>query len=135
MKIALVTDDGKTISAHFGRAAYYAVVEIADGQVVGREMREKPSHEGHHGPRADAGQGQAMSIQETWSPAAGDLHVQMAAPILDCEVVIARGMGGGAYAKLREAGIRPVLTDARDINEAARQYARGELVDHPERLH
>ena len=28
MKIAIITDDGKTISQHFGRANYYAVVTI-----------------------------------------------------------------------------------------------------------
>ena len=44
MKIAAVTEDGVTISQHFGRAPYYVVLTIADGQVVAREQREKVAH-------------------------------------------------------------------------------------------
>ena len=44
MKIAAITDDGKTISQHFGRAAYYLVATVENGQIVDREMREKLGH-------------------------------------------------------------------------------------------
>ena len=32
MKIAVVTDDHQTISAHFGRAMYYEVFTVVDGK-------------------------------------------------------------------------------------------------------
>ena len=41
MKIAIVTDDGQSISAHFGRARAYAVLTVRDGVVVERELRPK----------------------------------------------------------------------------------------------
>ena len=41
MKIAIVTDDGQSISAHFGRARAYAVLTVRDGAVVERELRPK----------------------------------------------------------------------------------------------
>jgi len=41
VKIAIVTDDGQSISAHFGRARAYAVITVEDGVVVGREIRPK----------------------------------------------------------------------------------------------
>ena len=41
IKIAAITDDGQTISQHFGRAAYYAVLTIEDGKIIAREQREK----------------------------------------------------------------------------------------------
>ena len=44
MKIAVITDDGATISRHFGRAPYYAVFTVEDGAVVEREMRDKAGH-------------------------------------------------------------------------------------------
>jgi predicted Fe-Mo cluster-binding NifX family protein len=44
MKIAAVTEDGITISQHFGRAPYYVVVTIADGRVVSKEVRDKVGH-------------------------------------------------------------------------------------------
>ena len=55
--------------------------------------------------------------------------------IRDCEVLIARGMGAGAYESMRQAGIRPFVTDVEDIDEAVHTYLDGRLVDHPERLH
>ena len=41
MKIAIVTDDGQSISAHFGRARAYAVLTVRDGVVIERELRPK----------------------------------------------------------------------------------------------
>ncbi|TLN08200.1 cupin domain-containing protein, partial [bacterium] len=57
MKIAVITDDGTTISQHFGRAPYYLVLSVENGQIIQRELREKlghnqfsaePHHEEHH---------------------------------------------------------------------------------------
>ena len=46
MKIAAVSDDGTTISQHFGRAPFYVVVTVEDGRIVGpRDARQD-------GPRA-----------------------------------------------------------------------------------
>ena len=132
MKIAVATEDGTTISQHFGRAPYYAVLTVEDGQVVGREMREKEAHV--HGP-------QAVHVHEHVGehahdgPAAHDRHGRMAAVIADCQALIARGMGTPAQRNLVEAGIRPVLTTVASIDEAASAYIAGALVDHPERLH
>jgi predicted Fe-Mo cluster-binding NifX family protein len=44
VKIAAVTDDGETISQHFGRARYYKVYVVDDGTITGREMRDKAGH-------------------------------------------------------------------------------------------
>ena len=41
LSIAIATDDGITISQHFGRAMYYEVLSIENGKVVKRERREK----------------------------------------------------------------------------------------------
>jgi predicted Fe-Mo cluster-binding NifX family protein len=133
LKIAAVTDDGQTISQHFGRARYYAVLTIEDGKIVAREQREKMGHahfagEPHESVQADPrGHG--------FSPAEQDRHVLMAEAIRDCHFLLARGMGGGAYSSLEQLGIRPVITDIADIDEAALQAAQGVIVDHREQLH
>ena len=41
MKIAAVSEDGVTISQHFGRAPFYVVVTVEDGKIVSREKRDK----------------------------------------------------------------------------------------------
>jgi predicted Fe-Mo cluster-binding NifX family protein len=131
VKIAIVTDDGRTVSAHFGRAAAYAVLTVEGGAVVAREMRPKFAPHGTAAAVHDDEVGQPHGT----GPGAQSRHDQMAAVIADCEVVICRGMGIGAHQRLTSNGIRPIVTDIRDIDEAALECAAGTIVDHIERLH
>ncbi len=132
MKIAVITDDGNVISQHFGRAPYYMVVSIANGQIVDRELREKLGH-GHfqNQPHEPQQHGQPHGLDA----ASHDKHVQMAHPIADCEALLCGGMGMGAYNSLQALGIRPVVTSIASIDEAVLAYARGELRDEIGRLH
>ncbi|MBI3739998.1 MAG: dinitrogenase iron-molybdenum cofactor biosynthesis protein [Chloroflexi bacterium] len=132
MKIAFATDDGKTISAHFGRASHYMVVTIEQGQPVQREMRDKLSHthfenepHGTHEPGQPHG----------FDPASQDRHVRMVEAIRDCEAMLCQGMGLGAYESLRTANIRPIVTDISDIEQAVTAFIKGDIVDHTEKLH
>jgi predicted Fe-Mo cluster-binding NifX family protein len=131
VKIALVTDDGHTVSAHFGRATAYAVVTVENGEIVARELRPKVAPHGTAAAVHDDPPGQPHGT----GPGAQSRHDQMAATIADCEVVICRGMGYGAYQRMTSNGIRPIVTDMRDVDEAALACAAGTIVDHPERLH
>lgn len=138
MKIAAVTEDGITISQHFGRAPYYVVVKVEDGKVVSKELRDKLGHAHFAGEHQE---GPHHSHQENdpcghgFDPAAQSRHARMAAAIQDCDILLARGMGAGAYASMQAAGIRPIITDIASIDEAVEAVLRGEIVDHPERLH
>ena len=38
MKIAAITEDGKTISLHFGRALSYLVLTVEEGVITQREI-------------------------------------------------------------------------------------------------
>ena len=44
MKVAVITADGQTISQHFGRAPYYAVFTVEEGQIAAKELRDKMGH-------------------------------------------------------------------------------------------
>ena len=101
MKIAVVTDDGQTISRHFGRAALYAVVTVVDGAVVARELRPKSAP--HRQPDGHANE----PAEDHTGPAARDKHLAMVGPIGDCSWVVAGGMGRGAYTHITAAGLRP----------------------------
>ena len=59
----------------------------------------------------------------------------MAETIADCDVLLARGMGAGAYESLWHVGVRPLVTDVADIGEAVNAYLAGALTDHVEKLH
>ncbi len=131
MKIALITDDGQTISQHFGRASYYLVLTAENGQIVSRETRAKLNHSHFAHELHEEAHGQPHGF----SPAEQDRHVRMAQPIADCEAVLCGGMGAGAYQSLLASGIRPIVTDLLDIDEAARAYLERRIVDHIEKLH
>ena len=132
MKIACITDDGKTISQHFGRAPYYVVLTIGDGQIVSREMRDKLGHRHFSGQEQESARQQRRSGTD---PASQSKHVSMAEAISDCQVLLCRGMGFGAYQSMQELGITPVVTDVADIEMAVQAYIQGQLADHPEWLH
>jgi predicted Fe-Mo cluster-binding NifX family protein len=137
MKIAIATDDGQTISAHFGRATHYLVFSVEGNQITGHELRAKAGHHQlqhehtdthtHHPHDHQAGHGMDAGAKSR--------HARMIAAITDCEAVLACGMGRGIYLDLQQAGIRPVLTTVANITEAVELHLAGRLDDHPERLH
>lgn len=132
MKIAVVSDDGLTISQHFGRAEMYVVLTIEDGQIVAEETRPKLGHGAFVGqPHADLdAQG-----RHGFGAGAQSRHQQMAEAVGDCQALIAGGMGWGAQESLRQRGIEVVVTDVEDARDAALRHAGGELPNLVERLH
>ena len=133
MKIAVITEDGKTISRHFGRAPYYMVVTVEDGKIVDHEMREKVNHAHFQGERHD--HHESAGERHGYGPDADHRHGSMAEAITDCEALLCRGMGMGAYENLKTRNIRPVVTDIPDIDQAVMSYTNGQIVDHVENLH
>jgi predicted Fe-Mo cluster-binding NifX family protein len=132
MKIAVITDDGKTISQHFGRAQFYLVATVENGQVVNREMRPKLGHNHFSNqPHEEEGHEQHHGTD----PASHDKHLQMSEAITDCEALLCRGMGRGAYESMKVLNIRPMVTDIANIDEAVIAYVNGQIVDHTEKLH
>lgn len=132
MKIAAITDDGKTISQHFGRAPYYLVLTIEEGKIVNREMREKMGHShfsssSHSEETHSAGHG----MDET----SHNKHVNMAETIADCKALLCGGMGMGAYESMRQLNIQPVVTDISEIDTAVQAFIDGKIIDHTELLH
>jgi len=130
MKIAVVSKDGKTVSQHFGQAPLYVVVTVEDGKIVARETREKAGHHtfAPHRPK-DPGEKHGCG---RGAPAR---HVRMMESIADCQVLIAGGMGWGAYDSLRSHNIEPIVTDIKTIEEAVKLYLEGKLLNLMERLH
>jgi len=131
LKIAVITDDGKTISQHFGRAAFYMVLSIEEGEIINREMRNKLGHNQF----SAVGPEEHYHEQHGLDDASHNKHAQMAGSISDCQALLCGGMGMGAYESMRRLNIQPIVTDLRDIEAATQAYMDGKLVDHTEKLH
>jgi predicted Fe-Mo cluster-binding NifX family protein len=134
MKIAVVTDDGINISQHFGRAPYYSVFTVENGKVVSHEKRNKAGH--HTGESHDCHEDQSCHDEKHGMDAASQTkHAGMISNILDSQVLIAGGMGYGAYESLKSNGIEPIITDVETMDEAVQLYLDGTLVNLMEKLH
>jgi len=129
LRVAFVSDDGINISQHFGRAMYYEVLTIKDSKVISTERREKAGHHTFH-----SGEGHQHHHDESPDHQLHK-HNTMITPITDCDILVTRGMGNGAYLHLTSANITPVITSHRTINEAAEAIIKGSIEDHTERLH
>jgi predicted Fe-Mo cluster-binding NifX family protein len=127
--IAIVTDDGTTVSSHFGRAQFYEVITFTDGKAVKQERREKAAHHSfasQAGPDDD-GHHHGESHQRR--------HQTMVSPVMDCMAVIARGMGQGAVDHLRQSNLLPILTGLHTIDEVINAVAAGSLENDARRIH
>lgn len=136
MKIAVVTDDGNTISQHFGRASMYAVYTVENGAILQRELRDKLGHRQFAQEERDRHhQHQDNAEGHGYGRYAEDKHRRMFANIKDCELVLARGMGRGAYQGMQQANLTPIVTDIIDMEAAVLSVIDGTIVDHKESLH
>lgn len=143
MKIAIACVDEQTISPHFGRAETYLVYSVDNGMIVNREVLAKQGHRqlfsgeaGQHlhagygqGNRQGGGQGSGFGLKAKCK------HEQMMENIRDCDVLLARGMGRGAYQDLLDQGIRPIITDIPDVESALQAVLTDTIIDHTEKLH
>jgi predicted Fe-Mo cluster-binding NifX family protein len=128
--IAVVTDDGVTISQHFGRAKFYEVLTVENGKVVKKERREKLGHHNFAHGEHHHSDGEHRLDEHSHSK-----HVSMAEAIKDCQILLARGMGNGAYQSMLQLNIKPVVTDIKNIDEAVQAVINDSIKDHTEKLH
>jgi predicted Fe-Mo cluster-binding NifX family protein len=131
MKIAAISDDGVNISQHFGRAPLYVVVTVEENKIVAKETRPKT---GHH-TFAAAEQPLAPGERHGYDAGSQAKHRSMAESIADCQVLLAGGMGWGAYESMKSYNIETFVTDVDNIDEAVQLYLAGRLPNLMERLH
>ena len=118
MKIAVPTNDGFSVSEHFGRSAGFLVFEIQDGRIVARETRANTMQHTHGqgGPHAEA--------------EGAHSHTAILAALAGCDVVICAGMGWRAAEALKEGGVGTVIrTGPGPAEERVAAYLAGNLRD------
>jgi predicted Fe-Mo cluster-binding NifX family protein len=118
MKIAIASDDEKTVASHFGRTKGFVVYEVEEGKMKSQEYRPN-TFTGHARGLADTG-------CET------DRHGPILAALRDCKAVISHGMGRRIYNDLQQAGIEVFITDETDVEKVLGLYLSNGLVDRPE---
>jgi len=116
MKILIPSDDGRTISSHFGRTRGFLIYEIQNG-----EIQKK-----NYIPNTITGHGRGMheSGPHNYSSHAGIIEA-----IKDVQIIISHGMGRRLYDDLKNAGKEVYITETIDPEEAIKLYLNGELTN------
>jgi predicted Fe-Mo cluster-binding NifX family protein len=127
MKIAIVTDDGKTICQHFGRATKYAVLDIQEGKILSRELRDKAGHHTIHALEEHHDHGHSRGHVRGMDAHSADKHARMVQSIQDCSVLLARGMGRGAKLSMDQAQIKTFQVDIKEIDTAVAALIDGSI--------
>jgi predicted Fe-Mo cluster-binding NifX family protein len=122
MKIAVASNDGKKISAHFGRTKGFVIFEIENGEIKSREYR------------LNTFTGHARGFSHDDPEHHKYTHPAIIEALKDCKVVISHGMGRRLYDDLTSAGIDVYVTDETDVDKAIELYLKGELTNVSELL-
>jgi len=117
MKIAMPTDDRKTLAGHFGRAAEFAVYETAGSEA--RLLEYRPNLHVRHAA------GQQGRGQQAARGGRGDFEEGLAG----VDVLICHGMGQRAVEACADMGVRAVFTAEDELDDVAAKFARGELAE------
>lgn len=104
MKIAVTSQNRKTITEHAGKCRKFWIYEINSGFVAGKTLLELAMADSFH----------------------ANQH-QLAKSLADIKVLITAGMGIGLYQRLSQEGILPLITQKASPDEAVVAYLAGNL--------
>ncbi len=117
MRIALPTDDGVSIAAHFGRSAQFLIFQVEDGRVQSQEL--KPN----------AGQHTSHAAGGCQSGGSGHDHGLIVSSLTGCDAVICTGMSARAAEALKLNGVKEIImTEPGPAAGAVNAYLAGTLV-------
>ncbi len=133
MRIAVATENGRTISAHFGRSPLFAIYDIANGTFTQKELR-KNTFTQHFKEGHQHGEGHGQGAHHH-GEGHGDGHRGVAAGLSDCQVVISHGMGRRAVDDLTAAGKEIFVTSETDVQTAVRAWIDKTLTTDERRIH
>uniref|UniRef100_A0A7C3J4Z8 Dinitrogenase iron-molybdenum cofactor biosynthesis protein n=1 Tax=Candidatus Methanomethylicus mesodigestus TaxID=1867258 RepID=A0A7C3J4Z8_9CREN len=128
VRVAFVTDDGKSIYRHFGRAKYFLIVDYDKEGKIKKEVVSKSGCQSRSEKSHDLSEEEVHLGND-------ERHEKMSEPLEGCSAIISGGMGMGAFKSLMLKGISPIITDEEDIEKALKDYLEGKLENHLELLH
>jgi len=102
MKIAIPTDDRTHISEHTGRATFFAIASIENGNMTHLDFRVNPPHQHTHEGEHD--------------------HAETVNLLSDCETILVRNIGKNLKSELLARHIKIEFTNSQSIGEGIKRY-------------
>jgi predicted Fe-Mo cluster-binding NifX family protein len=123
-KIAVATNDQRRVTGHIGKCKAFAVYEINDCKITGKEIRDNLFT--NHG-RMDQDQHHAIISGEH-----GHSHTRLIEGLKDCKYLISRGGGWRVVEDLKKHNIHTLFSDVDLIEDAVSMFTKGELMNDDE---
>ncbi len=102
MKIAVTSQNRKTVTAHAGRCRKFWIFTVENGQITDKTLLELPKEQSFHDSPSNA-----------------------AHPIDEMDVLLVGGMGSGLAARLQKRGVLAQVTGETDPDAAVASFLRG----------
>ncbi len=127
MKIAVASDNGKTITGHVGKCEMFIVFDINNKEITGIEKRintftmhkkEGHRHENHHDEHNPNQQGVGK-------------HLGIIEGLKDCNYLFCCSGGQGLMSDLNANGIQTIFTDEVDAEDAVKLFLADKLKSDP----
>ena len=120
MKVAVASQDGVSISAHFGCSSCFLVFDVEGGKICDEHVISD-AFEGHAEGECEAERGMHNNGSTVD-------HADMVAALEGCQVVLCHGMGWRAAEELVRTGINPMVIQGElSPREAVQHYIDGKL--------
>jgi len=122
VKIAIPSDDGKSISPHFGRCRCFIIYEIEGNKIKNRTVRENLCcpHRVNVCPKTVSVQTREFIER---------IQNEVLSEIRNCQVLIGRYMNQSAIDNLNSHNVKIVLVDEKEADVAIEKYLLGALVE------
>jgi len=127
MKIAVASDNGILLTGHIGRCNMFLVYETIKDNIIGSEKRinnftlhKTDGHTHNHGGNEHNHQVHS--------------HSALVKGLQDCSYLICSSCGPGLVNDLMSSGIKIILTDEMEADEAVKLLIEGRLEDNPEKV-
>jgi predicted Fe-Mo cluster-binding NifX family protein len=117
MRIAIASDDGAAVAAHTGRCRGFVIYDVNGPAAVHIEHRINASTAHARGEC----RGEHGTTTEHHS------HGPLIDALSDCRVLVTRGLGPRLVADLAAQGIEAYVCNTEKADDAAQQYALGQL--------
>jgi predicted Fe-Mo cluster-binding NifX family protein len=104
MRVAVTSQNRKTITQHAGKCRNFWIYDVDQGEITGKALISLTMEQSFH-----------------------ESHGAASHPLDGIDVLIAGSMGEGLYLRLSEKGVRPLITDEGDPDVAVNKMLLGLL--------
>lgn len=128
MKVAVATNDKKTVAGHVGRCKAFLVYETEGSKILNKAIRINSFT--HHGQHLDHGEEHHRHQSEGQRHG----HHNLIEGLKDCEALIFNHGGWRLIEDFKAHNIKPILTDENIAEDAVLKYLTGDLIVNEENI-